>query len=392
MLRLLLLVGLLACTIPLAAQFLDPIYLQNEYMGNGRDKFLYTDLDGDGKKDLFLANLWATWYKQGDEPEQFIQQQPFALSTREPREIWQQDVDGDLDEDILVLASFPFGYGTTIYWLENLDGNGHFGPHQQLLPSWLEYEFDGFLFADINNDGYGDLINQPDFNGNYENETFINRFDSDSGTPGFVGFEELFPDFTALQQFRDNAVVDLDQDGLLDFMTIGKYEFLGQNYIGLLGSFNSGDPAAPFTDISILLYDVPADLQRWGDLNQDNYPDLLLLREDGVGSIYWNDQAGGLEYGGTVPNFGSLDNMQLLDMDGDNDLDLLKTSTTGADVVGSYARYDSQQDTFEAVQPLPPIDYPVLGTKRIQAVEDFDNDGDLDLLVEIYDNSTGYVL
>lgn len=164
---------------------------------------------------------------------------------------------------------------------------------------------------------------------------------------------------------------DYDDDNDLDLFTSGYY---GSGYSSTLYRNDNGS----FIDLTLSLPGLNLASAAWGDFDNDNDLDLVLTgnyaTNNNISKIFRNDSgiftdinAGLISvYGGSV-DWGDFDN--------DGDLDLLLTGcVSSSNYVSKIYRNDSGTFTdFEAVLP---------GVTSASAVwGDYDNDGDLDILL-----------
>src|SRR5690606_38434585 len=108
------------------------------------------DLDGDGDMDMISASTnddKIAWYKNIDGQGTFGLQQIISEDILNVSSIFATDIDGDGDMDILYASSA----GDTIAWLENINGQGSFGPSQ--IISTLTDGASSIYAADADNDG-----------------------------------------------------------------------------------------------------------------------------------------------------------------------------------------------------------------------------------------------
>ena len=368
---------------PIFAQFGSPVSIQPTFRGDDNERYVFVDVDGDGKEDMIIAGTTINWLKKGDADGEYYTMPPLSSSDYKPHYIWLEDLDGDQDKDLFFVAVSPFIYNTyRLYWMENLDDAPYFGPQQPLSDEFGSLSIDYFLFEDINGDGHKDIITSPDWS-NSTNTTFLNFFDPSSPEPAFLGFENLIPNSLGLINFRRNAIIDFDQDGLMDLVSFSKYPFQGEDYFGLVWCPNTGDPNTPFTDAEAIFHDVYLNGFLWTDLNADEYPDLIIVNTSGQGKIHLNDQNNGLSFLNSFPSVPISSGLELRDIDGDDDLDLVRLKFNNYNDMGFYARYDHITQTFEAVQNFPPINVPgnLYSEPQPGGLYDFDSNGKLDLII-----------
>jgi len=226
------------------------------------------------------------------------------------------DLDGDGNLDLFLAAH---GAGKAVALLN--DGHGHFAPASGVYPTTEIH-----LACDINEDGKIDLqMTWQDGGGKW----WLNE-----STPGHLQFRETS---VTAGQGRANAMIDLNHDGKLDwlherpgvvfefgdghggFMTAGHLEVAqtrneinihpvdlnGDGFIDLVlhwgrYDFERGRSRVYLNDGKMNFRDITSEaglheeglaIKGIGDLNQDGYPDLLVL-EDKKPEIYLNDGHG----------------------------------------------------------------------------------------------------
>ena len=164
------------------------------------------------------------------------------------------------------------------------------------------------------------------------------------------------------------AVCDFDQDGFVDIV------MTGQDFNGFATRLyrNMGEANFEMVDAGFIAAGVDGDVA-WGDYDNDAWPDLLvaggwnskLYHNNGDGSFSETDT------GLTIMNTPSLD---WGDCDNDGDLDLLMVGDAGS--VAETFIYLNDAGTFTR------LEVPVEGTVGGSASwGDFDNDGNLDILI-----------
>ena len=167
---------------------------------------------------------------------------------------------------------------------------------------------------------------------------------------------------------------DYDNDGDLDILLTG---YDGSAYTSIVYRNDAGS----FTDISAGLQGRTYSSAAWGDYDNDGDLDILLLGS-GSGTVYRNDDG---IFTGTDAFFSSYTHGKGAaawgDYDNDGDLDVLVT-----DQYPNSFIYENDGGSFTEAVPLPGVyDAEV-------AWGDYNNDGDLDLLFTGYTGSTRYTV
>ncbi|MBN2789272.1 MAG: VCBS repeat-containing protein [Candidatus Delongbacteria bacterium] len=234
---------------------------------------------------------------------------------------------------------------------------------------WGDYDNDGDL--DILLTGY---TGSGDISKIYRNDSGL-FYDINAGLEGVYASSVAWGDY--------------DNDGDLDILLTG---YTGSGDVSKIYRNDSG----VFTDINAGLEDVTVGAVAWGDYDNDGDLDILLTgyaNSGMISNVYRNDSgtytdinAGLIEVSKSSVDWGDYDN--------DGDLDILLTGNTGSEYISKIYRNDSGQFTD--------IGAGLAGVFIGSAVwGDYDNDGDLDVLLagginsdpysisEIYQNNSG---
>ncbi len=280
------------------------------------------------------------------------------------------DFDNDGDLDLIVAGNENEGTVLAHTNIYQNDGSGGLTSITHAIPAasfpsldWGDYDNDGDLDLAISgNDGaFG---TGTDFSAIYRN---------DSGT---------FTDISAGLIAMDGGSLDwgdYDRDGDLDILMTGFSGDSSDSY-SLVYRNNGNDS---FTDISAGLQKVMRGRASWGDYDGDGDLDILLNGNensvDGTNTrsrIYRNDgndtftdiSAGIIALGSATSVWG--------DYDSDGDLDILVSGAIASDTYTTRIYRNDGNDTFTD------INAGLTSMFRVAADwGDFDNDGDLDLLV-----------
>jgi hypothetical protein len=287
----------------------------------------------------------------------FTEQTTISLQGIYDGSVMWGDYDNDGDPDILLI------------------GNGYS----------LIYRNDAGIFVNINA-GLPGITSGSAAWGDYDNDGDLDVLLTGGGISKIYRNDAgVFTDINAGLTGVDNGSVawgDYDNDGDLDILLTGN---ANNNYFSKIYRNDNG----VFNDISAVLTGVYASSVTWGDYDNDGDLDILLTGNsqfDGpVTKLYRNDNGiftdinAGLvnAYNGSVA-WGDYDN--------DGDLDILLTGYNWNDGYISKI-YRNSSGTFTDIG----AGLIGVGDKSSVAWGDYDNDGDLDILLTGYNNSLGTV-
>ncbi len=271
------------------------------------------------------------------------------------------DYDSDGDLDILLTGDTGSGYVSTVY---RNNGDGTF---TDIAASLTAVASSSVAWGDYDNDGDLDILLTGDTGSGYVSEVYRNNGD---GT-----FTDIAASLTAVAS-SSVAWGDYDNDGDLDILLTGD---TGSGYVSEVYR-NNGD--GTFTDIAASLTAVASSSVAWGDYDNDGDLDILLTGDTGSGyvsEVYRNngdetftDIAAGL----TAVTASSA---AWGDYDNDGDLDILLTGDTGSGYVSEVYRNNGDETFTDIAAGLTAV------TASSAAWGDYDNDGDLDILLTGYD-------
>ncbi|RPJ39050.1 MAG: tandem-95 repeat protein, partial [Planctomycetaceae bacterium] len=331
------------------------------------------DYDNDGDLDLVLAGIsgessMLTEVYRNDGADVFT-----AIGAGLPGvalgDVAWGDYDNDGDIDLLIAGEDGNGGATILY---RNDGPGVAGwsfvdSGEMLTPvtfaslAWGDYDADGFLDVII-------AGTYPCEGTCYGGEIFHNDGDSDLGYFNWVDTIDAGAD-------GEVAWGDYDNDGDLDILGAGRLD--ASNTIAEVYR-NDGGLFEPVYDAS----GGPAGgAAIWGDYNNDNNLDLLFTGEDAFGTLFTIifENRGGWDVFREVTSTGLAPfedaDTAWGDFDRDGDLDVVFAGNDGTGPATTLYRNNGDK-TFS---PLP------AGLEAVEASAlawgDYDNDGDLDLLL-----------
>jgi hypothetical protein len=335
---------------------LEPKYCPAEIFGTGRlvntpaDVYALADADGDGDVDVFAG---ASWYENTDGKGTFGNPQPVGGSG------FVADVDGDGDVDVLAAGSGA--------WYENTDGKGTFGNEHVIgrIPGAL-------YVADVDGDGDIDVFSGsstrlpgplPYF------DTLIAWHVNIDGKGTFA------PRIVATIKHEHSVIqsihaADVDGDGDVDVLSAASYAPVGtvywyENRNGK-GSFGNPRSVGGLPGVSHV---------RAADMDGDGDLDVLYNGNEFVlaHGINWSenmDGKGSFGSGHTIDAEFVVDSFDVIDVDGDGDVDVLSAAFGGTawyeNTDGSGRVWGRQDKAFVSGYLFP---------------ADLDGDGDGDVLV-----------
>lgn len=295
------------------------------------------------------------------------------------------DLDNDGDADVVAILYEGTNSGR-ISWFEN-DGNGNFGGENLILSS----TWPTLCVADVNNDGYADILTT--------NDTYIFWHKNDHAG-GFV-------------QHEVGRCRDVDAIGVMDFNEDGHLEVIGSAYQCSMFAWFENDGAENFTRhvIEDPYYGEANGPTKTADLDGDGDIDIVIISPVGRYLHWWEND------GGSPPSFTQHVIQSpyntfvrtfdwLIDMDKDGDIDILTTAggensvdwwendgagnftrhqitnsyTTARGIVGIDIDYDGDIDIITASEGLRTLDL-------------WENDGNMNFTRRNFaTNYTGYAL
>lgn len=293
---------------------------------------------------------------------------PLPLGLSEADLDWG-DYDNDGDLDLLISGEVNAStYKTTIY---RNDG-ATFSEISSGLPGLAE---GSVSWGDYDNDGWLDVL----LSGEQGTAPFTKVYRNIMGTS--------FTDINApITPVKDGEAIwgDVNNDGYLDVLVTGQ----GTVATGAVGAIFTYDPVAGFVNSGIVLPKLIFSAAAWGDYNNDSYPDLILAGQNPSNGtpqtrLYRNDANGNLVNTGIAFPGLRYPSLEWGDYDNDGYLDLLMTGEVTSPVVGEQSRVYRNTGigsfTFTEVSTAAA---PLANVKQGDARwADYDNDGDLDIVL-----------
>lgn len=309
-------------------------------------RYLLTqDIDNDGAIDVFCYSgndYKMRWFRNLDGQGDFSDEIIISENTAAYNNIDFVDIDSDGDNDIIYLENNP----RKLEWLENLDGQGNFGPVQVILENQQDYIFN-FTAIDIDNDNDTDLIVH------YSNTFFdwIVWYENLDGLGSF-GEEQLLVE--NLMFAYNPLIIDIDNDGYLDILTSSEIDGPAK----LIWFKNLGDVTFS-EEIEIFQFDFIQSDQTsivyidYVDINTDNQKDIVIIgyHDDYGVSRFWIENID--NQGNFDENFHGLPIVDdFFDMDNDGDNDILSSNSNSifwvenTDGLGGFSTQHIVSDEF----------------------------------------------
>jgi predicted nucleotidyltransferase len=333
------------------------------------------DYDDDGDLDILLTGYY--WDGSGHDVGKVYRNEgggtftdifaPIAASS--VGSVAWGDYDGDGDLDILLIGDAAASRITKLY---RNDGGGSFAEVSAGLPA---ASYGSVAWGDYDNDGDLDIL----LTGSDASSTPIAQvYRSDGGST----FIDISAGLTGVDA-SSGAWGDYDNDGDLDILLTGQ-----DRYSAKTAKVYRNDGGGAFTDIGAGLAAVSMGSAAWGDHDNDGDLDILLTGEDTsyapTAKIYRNDGSdtfSDISAGLT----GMYDGSAVWgDCDNDGDLDILLTGFS-SDAGGTF---DAKVYGNDGGGTFTDIGAGLTGVASAAAAwGDYDNDGDLDILLT---GSTGW--
>ncbi|MEA3444856.1 MAG: VCBS repeat-containing protein, partial [Bacteroidota bacterium] len=270
------------------------------------------DFDNDGFTDV-VSGAWSdsiAWHKNMQNGNFDIPQNiPGAFGNTNL--LMAKDIDGDGLTDII--GNIGSGAsGDAVHWAKNL-GNSNFGALQFISSLTGLNTFD---IADLNNDGYPDIV----FGSGYIISIVVN-----DGTGNFLPVQYVNQSIGAI----DLHLTDLNGDGFIDILYSVREILTSNDFIGWYQNDGLGNFTTPtfISYIENLSYTIVAtDIDNDGDKDIFTAPNISSYNSGNLGRLVWFENLGS-------GNFGQLQNVDytggkildihISDIDNDNDNDIV---------------------------------------------------------------------
>lgn len=338
---------------------------------NGFGEYFAGDVNGDGSPDLIESSTFPgsqinVFLNEGN--LQFAQSELFDLGGSQVTFVELLDINGDNDIDIVFGGANPSTIGQGIFVLDN-ETNANFGEPRFLLNGFLSFS-DAVAFADIENDGDGDLV----FSSSFSDQVCVVETNDD----GAADIQVLQRD----SEMPESAnLVDVDNDSDLDLVII-------EPQISVF--LNPGDGS--FSEPLISPFGTGSVGSAFGDVDNDSDVDIVIASGTMAQvSIALNNGDGTFAQGPLIdlPEEAAPRCVAVGDFDADSDLDVAAVFVLPNLVEEFVAIILNQGDGSFTVQPSFPTVGPL--SNNI-AVADLDGDTDLDFAVTSAADDTTTIL
>ncbi|ETR70928.1 MAG: hypothetical protein OMM_02878 [Candidatus Magnetoglobus multicellularis str. Araruama] len=269
------------------------------------------------------------------------------------------DYDNDNDLDLLITGETVSGNISVIY--EN-NGAGGFSEASGITLTAIRSS--AVAFGDYDNDSDKDILMAG-----YDDSQYVSKIYSNMGSGDF---QESGISLVGVGNGPSVDWGDYDNDGDLDILLTG----MGGSRTSKVYQ-NNGNGG--FSDSGISLPGVYLSAASWGDYDQDGFLDILLTGDTSSGrisKIYRNNQAGGFSEALSLSGV-AYSSSDWGDYDNDGDMDILIAGRDVSDNQISRVYTNMGSGTFQesSLAVLPGVE------NASVSWTDYDNDGDLDLLI-----------
>ncbi|WP_299521693.1 T9SS type A sorting domain-containing protein [Winogradskyella sp.] len=327
---------------------------------NGPTSVFASDIDGDGDMDVLSTSYVddkIAWYENVNGLGNFGTQQIIASGLSGVRRIYTSDIDNDGDMDINVDFYITNPLTGRITWFENIDGQGNFGPRQDISVGETTSNT-----ADIDGDGDKDIVSGSRVDNN------VVWFENINGQ-GNMGPKQIITELTDGTTSVYSA--DIDNDGDMDVVSASENDDKIAWYENMDGAGNFGSQQIISSLANGAVFISTIDLDNDGDID-------VLSASYNDDKIAWYENIDGLgdfsEEKIIVSSVDGASSIFVSDIDGDGDADILSASINDDKI--AWFENTNGQGNFNVMKT---ITNNADGAVSVFA-SDIDGDGDMDAL------------
>lgn len=213
------------------------------------------DLDNDNDLDVICAAPYdnkVVWFENTDGMGTFGPERLISNSEGYPMEVAAADLDGDGDQDVLSAT----GQFDRVWWFENLDAAGNFGPAQRV--GGVGSQLNAIFPADVDGDGDVDVVAAAALG------MTVGWLENVNGFSQVVSAHEISRE---AYQARDVFAADLDGDGDLDVLSASEWDSKVSWYENVDGSGSFGAQHVIAPDLNGPITVCAADFDGDGDID-----------------------------------------------------------------------------------------------------------------------------
>lgn len=326
------------------------------------------DIDHDGDKDIISASAndkQVVWYKNLDGSGNFSDETIIASNANETNAVLVTDINNDNKVDIVYTSKNEIG------WMSNTTGLGNFG-NQQIITN-KAFGVRSMIMADIDGDGKKDLVSasQDDDKVAWYKHDGIGNF----GRQVAISQSVEYPNNVYPGDFDGDNDIDL----LVNSQHDAKLTWLENvNGLGFYGKQHIITENVGVGNITPQSY--PVDIDGDGDLDIASIKNSILF-------WYENDGLGNFTTENVIDNTSSVSIIRSKDIDGDGDMDLV-CGVYNSNRISWYKNLDSK-GTFGPEQVIADTEV-TNGSLTSLEIADMDGDKDMDIIASAYNMDTFY--
>lgn len=335
------------------------------------------DYDNDGYLDILLTGQSSSGYVsklyRNNRNNSFTEQTTIQLSGVYTSSVAWCDYDNDSDLDISLTGISTTGKSVSKIYRNN--GNNTFSEQSDI--KLTNFDDGSISWGDYDKDGDMDIL----ITGRYTFSDKATKIYRNNGDNTFIEQTSI-----SLPGISSGSAVwgDYDHDGYPDILLSGN---TGSNQIAKIYRNNGNNSFTEQTGLAIINAEDGSAV--WGDYDSDGNLDILvtgykdsqyytkIYRNNGNKTFSEQIQISLPGVSGSSVAWGDCDN--------DGDLDILLTGNTSSGIYISKIYRNNGDNTFSEIDEVKGI------SNGSVAMGDYDNDGDLDILITGRDNSGNYV-